>query len=210
MNRRTIAIAAPLLALVVALAIRQTQRARQSVPSPSAAEPKAEAQQVAVGETPNAPDADAASRQAIEPALSPGAVKTAATSPQLRPIAEAIETSYASTIAAFALHGEEADYETHDAQAQRDADRLQQVFSSMHADLSPELASSCEAVIDRIAAAQLQLMAFAINRKNRGLPDSAQAEAELADRRAFEDDTAPLFERVKAALSTAGPDISSR
>ena len=92
-------------------------------------------------------------------------------------------------------------------QAQADADRLEKVFSSKRGELSPELTSSCEAMIDRITAAQLQLMAFAINRKNRGLPDSAQAEAELADRKAFQDGAQTLLERLKSPLSRA--DVNS-
>jgi hypothetical protein len=218
LNRRALVIAVPLLALIAAIAVRQTLRARQSnIQPPSVAEPMVDAQRAEAGEpsahsrnsAPNTPQADLISLKPLEAALWPGAVTTPTIRPQLRPISDAIETSYGSTIAAFALHGEEADYEAHDARAQQDAERLQQLFLSMRSDLSPELASSCEAVIDRIAAAQLQLMAFAINRKNRGLPDSAQAKAEIADREAFQDDVAPLFERVRAALNTVGTDNPS-
>ena len=172
--KRTVAlITVPLLALLTAIAVRRMLRARQSVvPQPNGAEAMVEPTQAKTDEesvshqntAPVMSQAAEASPQQVEPTSLLGSGNMSI-SKYLRPIYDAIETSYASTVAAFALHGEEADYETHDAQAQQDAARLQQLFSSMRADLSPELTSSCEAIIDRIASAQLQLMAFAINRK---------------------------------------------
>lgn len=107
MNRKAILIAAPLLALVAAIVIRQALRASQSaMPNSDAVPPMVEAQQAEAGEpsaeprnAPAAPQADTASSQALEPALAPGALKTSTRSPQLGPITEAIETSYASSIA---------------------------------------------------------------------------------------------------------------
>ncbi len=120
---------------------------------------------------------------------------------QRRRLREAVENGYASTVAAFATSGENADYEARDARAEQDAERLQQTFSAVRSDLAPELASACEAMVERVASAQLQLMAFAINRKHRGLPDGAQAEAEIDDRKAFTREIEPLYERLKASLS---------
>ncbi len=185
MNSRVIVVAAPLLALVAAIAIRRTLKERQSA--------------AAVPEPAKTNGAATPSAQPMESVSAPQIVQ-APIDAKLHAIGEAIETSYASTVAAFALLGEEADYATHDAKAQQDADRLQQLFDSVRPELSPELAKDCEAVVDRIAAAQLQLMAFAINRKNRGMPDNAQAETELADRKAFQEEAAPLFERIKSTL----------
>jgi len=113
---------------------------------------------------------------------------------------DALDTSYRSTVAAFATQADEAEYEATDAQAQRDADCLQEVFTETQADLGAEFVDDYRAIVERIMSAQLQLMAFAINRKNRGLPDSAQAEAEATDREAFEKDTVPLYARLKATL----------
>ncbi len=117
-------------------------------------------------------------------------------SEQLRDMREAMERSYASTMAAFSVQGEDADYERHDADAKRDAERLQASFESARSALGPELAEPSAAFVERIATAQLQLMAFAINRKNRGVPDSAALGAEIADREAFKKEIEPLYARV--------------
>jgi len=128
----------------------------------------------------------------------------------LRRLREALDLSYRSTIAAFATQADEAEYEATDAQAQRDADCLQEVFTEAQSDLGAEFVDEYRAIVERITSAQLQLMAFAINRKNRGLPDSAQAEAEATDRRVFETDTAPFYARLRAALGRKGVPGSQR
>jgi len=67
--------------------------------------------------------------------------------------------------------------------------------------LSARLQPLATALVDAVASAQVQLMAFAINRKNRGLPDAAQAKAEDTDRRTFVETVGPVYRRLVEALS---------
>jgi len=63
----------------------------------------------------------------------------AAKNDTLRGLREALENGYASTLAAFVIQGDEAEYEATAAQAQRDADHLLQVFAGAQSDVGPEL-----------------------------------------------------------------------
>ncbi|MBC5800990.1 MAG: hypothetical protein GIW94_13625 [Candidatus Eremiobacteraeota bacterium] len=114
----------------------------------------------------------------------------------------AVQAAYASTLAAFdTTGGETTDYEGRDARASADAQALQRILETIRSELAPDLLQTCESLSDNIASAQLQLMAFAINRKNRGLPDSAETEAESFDRNEFKQNTEPLYNRLIAALT---------
>ena len=117
-----------------------------------------------------------------------------------RDLLEALENGYASTLGAFATAADREAYEARDAQAKRDAETLRTRFTSVRTFLAPEFEEACEAFVERVTAAQLQLMAFAINRKHHGLPDAAQTEAEIADRANFKKEAAPLFEQLTSAL----------
>lgn len=119
---------------------------------------------------------------------------------RIRELRDAIESGYASTLAAFTVDGADVDFEGHDARAKHDAEKLEAIFATIRPDLTPEIASFCEALVERVASAQLKLMAFAINRKNRGLPDSAQIETEIADRAALVREIEPLYQRLTASL----------
>lgn len=121
---------------------------------------------------------------------------------QARELLSAVQAAYASTLAAFDSTGEDAtDYEARDARAAADAQELQRVLETVRSDLAPDLLQASESFNDNIASAQLQLMAFAINRKNRGLPDSAETEAETYDRKEFKENTEPLYSRLIDALT---------
>lgn len=179
--------------LLVAYAVYATRRAGARPSASTVAAPALPEQHAA---------ANVASPQAVPAVEQPSvtAQEAIATQPpeseQLHDMREAMERSYASTMAAFSVQGEDADYERHDADAKRDAERLQASFESARSALAPELAQPGAAFVERIATAQLQLMAFAINRKNRGAPDSAAVEAEIADREAFKKEIEPLYARV--------------
>ncbi|MDQ2907752.1 MAG: hypothetical protein M3R44_00195 [Candidatus Eremiobacteraeota bacterium] len=113
-----------------------------------------------------------------------------------------VQAAYESTLAAFDPSGDEAtDYEVRDARASSDADALQRTLDAVRSGLKSDLAQVSQAFADNIASAQLQIMAFAINRKNRGLPDSAQAEAETSDLKDFKRNAEPLYQRLVSALT---------
>lgn len=118
----------------------------------------------------------------------------------VRDLRVAVEHGYDSTIAAFATSGDDAQYEARDARAEADAQQLRETFERLRAQLAPELAIACEALVERVSGAQMKLMAFAINRKNRGLPDGAQVEAEASDRKAFRQEIEPIYAHLKTVL----------
>jgi hypothetical protein len=114
----------------------------------------------------------------------------------------AIRSAYASTLLAFDASGDEAiDFNQRDARAAADAQNLERAFAAAKPALSAKFAPAVAAFVDAVSAAQVQLMAFAINRKNRGLPDAAQTELENNGRRAFKRETQPVYEQLIGALS---------
>ncbi|GAC1497474.1 MAG: hypothetical protein NVS1B2_19430 [Vulcanimicrobiaceae bacterium] len=113
---------------------------------------------------------------------------------------EAIDDSYRATLDAFATDGDDTEFERRDERSKLAAQRLQDAVEAARAKLGPEVAGACETLVSHISAAQVQLMAFAINRKNRGLPDAAEIEMETADRRAWTADIAPVYERLMTVL----------
>ena len=118
----------------------------------------------------------------------------------LRRLREAAEAAHASTVAAFATAGDSDDFDARDALAAANAERLASAVAAVRDDLAPGLREACDAMLERVSSAQLQLMAFAINRKNRGTPDAAQTEAETADRKAFQQEIDPLYRTLRDAF----------
>jgi len=113
-----------------------------------------------------------------------------------------VQAAYDSTLAAFAVGGDKPSlFDECDARAAADAERLQRVYGTLAPAVAPRLAPLLAAFVDAVSAAQLQIMAFAINRKNRGLPDGAQTEAEVEDRNAFERRARPIYAQLRAAFS---------
>ena len=127
---------------------------------------------------------------------------TGLASEQAREIIDAIRRCYESTLAALDPNpAEGTTFEQRDARATADAERLRRVVNGLRPVLNPRLMVSVESFVDSITSAQVQIMAFAINRKNRGLPDAAQSEAEQQDRRAFQQTAEPIVEQLTKALS---------
>jgi predicted component of type VI protein secretion system len=110
----------------------------------------------------------------------------------------AIRAAYDSTIRALEPS---ADGDARDAKAASDAEALRAVVDAVKPRLSARLQPLATALVDAVASAQVQIMAFAINRKNRGLPDAAQTKAEDADRRTFVETVGPVYRRLIEALS---------
>ncbi len=113
----------------------------------------------------------------------------------------AIEGAYQATLHAFKISSEDTDFDERDRAAAAAAERLHGLVESTRSRLAPDLASACDALDARLSAANVQLMAFAINRKNRGLPDAAALETETADRRALTKELEPVYTRLLAAFN---------
>ena len=64
------------------------------------------------------------------------------------------------------------------------------------------LADGCAKFGQLVSDAQLQVMAFAINRKNRGETGGADFESEIADRKVFMRDAQPIVHDLSAALGS--------
>jgi hypothetical protein len=112
-----------------------------------------------------------------------------------------IQAAYGSTLAALDAAGTSDEFDARDARAAADAARLERTFEGCRNELTARLLPSVSTFVDCVRAAQVQIMAFAVNRKNRGLPDAAQAAAEAADRRSFRREAAPLVAALAATLS---------
>lgn len=125
---------------------------------------------------------------------------TGLASGQAREFRAAIEAAYASTLAAFGANGD-SDPAALEERAKADAQALESAFEAVRPALSERLAPAVASFVESITAAQVQLMAFAINRKNRDPNDPAQAELERDDRTAFKRITEPLLAQLVSALS---------
>ncbi|MBV9103401.1 MAG: hypothetical protein JO060_07400 [Candidatus Eremiobacteraeota bacterium] len=123
-------------------------------------------------------------------------------SAQAQRLVSLLQAAYASTVAALEPTAVDAsDFDERDARAASDAEALRQGFDEVRSTLAPGLSSAVAAFVDHIITARVQIAAFAINRKNRGLPDAAQAEAETEDRRNFQQNAQPVLSHLVAALS---------
>jgi hypothetical protein len=110
----------------------------------------------------------------------------------------AARAAYDSTVQAFETS---ADGDARDARAAADAQALRMMAQELKPALSARLQPVLSSFLDALATSEVQIMAFAINRKNRGTPDAAQTKAEDADRRAFVESVRPIYERLTEALS---------
>ncbi len=124
-------------------------------------------------------------------------------SPAVREVFAATGKAYESTWRAFDTKVEDAgDYDARDARAKTDADSLSSLFAQHRDEIPEALRPVIATLVEQVESAQLQLMAFAINRKNRGEPDAAQVEAELEDRRAFRRECGVLVGRLPEEMRT--------
>jgi hypothetical protein len=131
-----------------------------------------------------------------------GGGRTGLDAAQGQELLAAVKASYASTLAAFDPSGDELGaFAERDARAAADAEALQRTFERVKPALRTGIVPSVTAFADAVAEAQVQIMAFAINRKNRGLPDAAQSEAEGDDLRSFETGTKGLYQQLVSAFS---------
>jgi hypothetical protein len=110
----------------------------------------------------------------------------------------AARAAYDSTIQAFETS---EDGDARDARAAADAQTLRTLVQTIKPQLSARLEPLVSSLLDALATSEVQIMAFAINRKNRGTPDAAQAKAEDADRRDFVERVSPIYRRLVEALS---------
>jgi hypothetical protein len=117
---------------------------------------------------------------------------------QAKKLLAAIRAAYDSTVQALETSG---DGDARDARAASAAQALRRTVDAMKPALSARLQPLVTSLVDALATAEVQIMAFAINRKNRGVPDAAQTKAEDADRRAFVDSASPIYERLVEGLS---------
>ena len=121
---------------------------------------------------------------------------------QQRELLAAVHAAHASTLAAFEPSGEDSgDFEARDARAAADAAVLERAYATTRPAVAAWLLPTVTSFVETVTAAQVQIMAFAINRKNRGLPDSAQADAERDDGAQFKRAAAPLLARLAEVLS---------
>jgi len=116
-------------------------------------------------------------------------------------LATALVKAYDATVAALDPRVVDLDAcEQRDKEAAEYAEALQALYSSTSSDVPEAVRNEYGTLVERVAQAQLQIMAFAINRKNRGEPDSAQTEAEQRDRDEFKREVAPTYGAVLKAL----------
>ncbi|MEO6990133.1 MAG: hypothetical protein ABI346_08755 [Candidatus Baltobacteraceae bacterium] len=121
---------------------------------------------------------------------------------QNRRLLAAIQAARASTMAAFDSNAPDASQaEARDQKAAADAGALCRAFEDLQPLLRPRIGPVVASFVETIAAAQLQIMAFAINRKNRGNPDATQIEAERNERAEFRQKAEPLVASLVQALS---------
>ncbi len=119
---------------------------------------------------------------------------------QAQALIAAIRVAYDSTVQAFETSGD-SDGDARDARAAAAAEALRTTADALKPALSARLQPRVASLVDAVATAQVQIMAFAINRKNRGVPDAAQTKAEDADRQAFVETAGPIYQRLVEGLS---------
>lgn len=152
---------------------------------PSAATPRSEV-------TPPAQSAKVAAAE--EPA------RTAARFVPPPALAAALAKAYESTLAALDPKVTENEAcESYDKKAAEDAEALQGAYTAAATELPEGSRDAYGAIVERVQQAQLQIMAFAINRKNRGKADAAETEAERRDRDEFRREVGPLYKALVAA-----------
>ena len=119
---------------------------------------------------------------------------------QLKRLSEAVESSRTSALAAFGA-ADDADHGSLDERAITDIKTVVELVAGFGDTLPSAAVALANEIVERYESAQVQLMSFAINRKNRG-HDGAQSEMELADGLAFTRESEALSGRLKEAIET--------
>ena len=109
-----------------------------------------------------------------------------------------------ATFAAFAQHTNDAEFMEHEKTARAEFEKLQTALASVRDAIPSDLRESCDRFVELATEAQMRLMAFAINLKNRGTPDSAQEEEEAHDLKEFRAGVAELQSRLTSAFDAVG------
>ena len=113
-----------------------------------------------------------------------------------------------ATLAAFTQHPDDAEFTKDEMAARVEFSKLQASLADVRDTIPGEVRDACDRFVELATEAQLQLMAFAINRKNRGTPDSAQEEAEAHDRKQFRTGVAELNDRLVSAFHAVGVAVA--
>ena len=113
-----------------------------------------------------------------------------------------------STFAAFAQQTDDAEFMELEKTARAKFETLQTALATVRDAIPSDLRESCDRFVELATEAQMQLMAFAINRKNRGTPDSAQEEEEAHDLKTFRAGEAELRSRLTSAFGAVGVNVT--
>ena len=103
-----------------------------------------------------------------------------------------------STIAAYTAGGQPEQQQLA-TRAFENIERLGASLEEMRSALSPAAADLASAIVERYREAQVQLMAFAMNRQNHE-PSDELAQLESDGRREFEHETADFGEQLRVAI----------
>ena len=122
----------------------------------------------------------------------------AATLAHLKQFSETVEAGRASATAAFAASSG-SEHDALDEKAFADIKRFRETFSEIAEKLPAPAVDLAREIVERYEAAQVQLMTFAINRKNRESNED-HVDMETADRSSFANDSAQLSERLGEAI----------
>ncbi|GAC1568548.1 MAG: hypothetical protein NVS2B3_12770 [Vulcanimicrobiaceae bacterium] len=116
-------------------------------------------------------------------------------------LATALRRAYTTTLAALDPKvTDAATCERHDAEATAGLEAFREAVEARSSALPEALRRETTAFLERLDAAQLRIMAFAINRKNRGEADSAETEAERRERAQFRRDAGPAYEALRSVF----------
>lgn len=121
-------------------------------------------------------------------------------------LARALSHAYEAVIAA--LDPKVVDFdacEQRDKEAATSAEALQATYEATASGLPDSVKADMHVVLERIERAQLQIMAFAINRKNRGEVPPAETDAERRDRNEFRREIEPAYRALMALLEQPVP-----
>ena len=113
-----------------------------------------------------------------------------------------------ATFAAFSQHTDDAEFMKHEKTARAEFEKLQTALASVRDAIPSDLRESCDRFVELATEAQMQLMAFAINRKNRGTPDSAQEEEEAHDLKTFRTGVTELQSNLTSAFGAVGVNVT--
>lgn len=123
-------------------------------------------------------------------------------------LATSMRDAREATIAAFAEHADDAEFTQREMTARGAFEKAQGALAELRDALPPSLREPCDRFIECASEAQLQLMAFAINRKNRGTPDSGQEAVESHDLNHFRAAVKELHPRLTSAFDAVGVSMA--